>query len=47
MAGAMSDTQLAQLLSQVRAGNADAWGDLYRQYAAAIFRFCLSRMIWA
>lgn len=39
-AGAMSDTQLAQLLSQVRAGNADAWGDLYRQYAAAIFRFC-------
>ncbi len=39
-AGAMSDTQLAQLLSQVRAGNSDAWGDLYRQYAAAIFRFC-------
>jgi RNA polymerase sigma-70 factor (ECF subfamily) len=38
--GAMSDSELAQLLSQVRAGNADAWGDLYRQYAAAIFRFC-------
>ncbi len=38
--GAMSDSELAQLLSQVRAGNSDAWGDLYRQYAAAIFRFC-------
>ncbi|MGO9588874.1 MAG: RNA polymerase sigma factor [Candidatus Acidiferrales bacterium] len=36
----MSDSELAQLLSQVRAGNSDAWGDLYRQYAAAIFRFC-------
>jgi RNA polymerase sigma-70 factor, ECF subfamily len=38
--GAMSEPELAQLLSQVRAGNADAWGDLYRQHAAAIFRFC-------
>ncbi len=38
--GAMSDSELAQLLSQVRAGNSDAWGDLYRQYAAAMFRFC-------
>ena len=39
-AGTMSGAELAQLLSQVRAGNADAWGELYRQYAAAIFRFC-------
>jgi len=39
-AGAMSGAELAQLLAQVRAGNADAWGELYRQYAAAIFRFC-------
>ncbi len=39
-AGAMSDTELAQLLSQVRAGDADAWGELYRRYAPAIFRFC-------
>ena len=38
--GAMTDADLAQLLSQVRAGDNDAWGDLYRQYAAAIFRFC-------
>jgi RNA polymerase sigma-70 factor, ECF subfamily len=38
--GAMSEPELAQLLSQVRAGNTDAWGELYRQHAAAIFRFC-------
>ena len=38
--GAMSETDLAQLLSQVRAGGSDAWGELYRQYAPAIFRFC-------
>jgi RNA polymerase sigma-70 factor (ECF subfamily) len=38
--GAMSETELAQLLSQVRAGDADAWGELYRRYAAAMFRFC-------
>ncbi|MGH9718050.1 MAG: RNA polymerase sigma factor [Candidatus Acidiferrales bacterium] len=36
----MSETELAQLLSQVRAGDADAWGELYRQYAPAMFRFC-------
>ena len=39
-AGAMNDADLAQLLSQVRAGDSDAWGELYRQYAPAIFRFC-------
>ena len=38
--GAMSEAELAQLLSQVRAGDADAWGELYRQHAPAIFRFC-------
>ncbi len=38
--GAMSEADLAQVLSQVRAGDADAWGELYRQYAPAIFRFC-------
>jgi len=38
--GAMNEAELAQLLSQVRAGNSDAWGELYRQHAAAIFRFC-------
>jgi len=38
--GAMSEAELAQLLSQVRAGDPEAWGELYRQYAPAIFRFC-------
>ncbi len=36
----MSDADLAQLLSQVRAGDSDAWGELYRRHAPAIFRFC-------
>jgi RNA polymerase sigma-70 factor (ECF subfamily) len=36
----MSTTELGQVLAEVRAGNNDAWGDLYRQYAPAIFRFC-------
>jgi RNA polymerase sigma-70 factor (ECF subfamily) len=38
--GTMSDADLAQLLSQVRAGDNDAWGEMYRQFAPAIFRFC-------
>src|ERR1700684_882078 len=38
--GEMSTAELADLLAQVRAGDSDAWGDLYRQYAPAIFRFC-------
>jgi RNA polymerase sigma-70 factor (ECF subfamily) len=29
---------------QARAGNAEAWGELYRQYAPAIFRFCRRTM---
>ena len=38
--GAMSEADLAEVLSRVRAGDADAWGELYRRYAPAIFRFC-------
>jgi RNA polymerase sigma-70 factor (ECF subfamily) len=38
--GTMSETELAEVLSQVRAGSADAWGELYRRHAPAIFRFC-------
>jgi len=38
--GAMSEADLAQMLSQVRTGDSEAWGELYRQYAPAIFRFC-------
>lgn len=39
-AGAMNETELAGLLSQVRAGDANAWGEVYRRYAPAMFRFC-------
>jgi RNA polymerase sigma-70 factor, ECF subfamily len=39
-AGEMSAREIGEVLARVRAGDADAWGDLYRQYAAAIFRFC-------
>jgi RNA polymerase sigma-70 factor, ECF subfamily len=38
--GNMSDADLADVLSKVRAGDTDAWGELYRRYAPAIFRFC-------
>src|SRR5579863_7355923 len=38
--GAMSNAELAEVISHVRAGDADAWGDLYHRYAPAIFRFC-------
>ena len=38
--GAMSEAELAQLLSQIQAGDNHAWGELYRHYAPAIFRFC-------
>lgn len=36
----MSEVELTEVLSQVRAGDPDAWGELYRRYAPAIFRFC-------
>ena len=39
-ASEMSEAELADVLTQVRAGNSDAWGELYRRYAPAIFRFC-------
>ncbi|HJY85869.1 MAG TPA: sigma-70 family RNA polymerase sigma factor [Candidatus Acidoferrales bacterium] len=33
-------TELSHAIAQARAGNPEAWGQLYRRYAAAIFRFC-------
>lgn len=36
----MSEAELGQVLVRVRAGDSDAWGELYRLYAPAIFRFC-------
>ena len=38
--GDMTAAELAELLAKVRAGDAEAWGELYRLYAPAIFRFC-------
>jgi len=32
------------LIARVRAGDTQAWGDLYRQFAPAIFRFCRRAM---
>jgi RNA polymerase sigma-70 factor, ECF subfamily len=39
-AAEMSGAELADELARVRAGDGEAWGELYRQYAPAIFRFC-------
>ena len=32
--------QASDALARARSGNAEAWGELYRQYGAQIFRFC-------
>src|SRR6202171_1507439 len=33
-------TEPTDVIARARAGDADAWGELYREYAPAIFRFC-------
>ena len=33
-------TETAGVIARAKAGDAEAWGDLYQQYASAIFRFC-------
>src|SRR5216684_4758534 len=33
-------TEPTEAISRARTGDADAWGELYREYAPAIFRFC-------
>ena len=33
-------TEPRETIARARAGDADAWGDLYREYAPAMFRFC-------
>jgi RNA polymerase sigma-70 factor, ECF subfamily len=38
--GDMSAAELADVLTQVREGDSEAWGELYGLYAPAIFRFC-------
>ena len=37
-------TEPTELILRARTGDADAWGDLYREYAPAIFRFCRRAM---
>jgi len=37
-------TEPTDLIVQARTGDADAWGDLYREFAPAIFRFCRRAM---
>jgi RNA polymerase sigma-70 factor (ECF subfamily) len=32
--------ELTETLARARSGNSEAWGQIYRQYAPAIFRFC-------
>jgi RNA polymerase sigma-70 factor, ECF subfamily len=36
----MGQSQLADTIARARAGDSKAWGELYRLYAPAIFRFC-------
>lgn len=38
--GAMNAEELTRTLTQAREGDSEAWGELYRQYAGPIFRFC-------
>src|SRR5256885_8080201 len=33
-------TKPTEAIARARAGDAEAWGQLYRDYAPAIFRFC-------
>ena len=37
-------TEPKDLIVRARAGDTQAWGDLYREYAPAIFRFCRRAM---
>jgi RNA polymerase sigma-70 factor, ECF subfamily len=37
-------TEPTEAIARARAGDADAWGQLYRDYAPAIFRFCRRAM---
>lgn len=37
-------TEANEVIARAKAGDAEAWGDLYQQYAGAIFRFCRRAM---
>ncbi|MBZ5540948.1 MAG: RNA polymerase sigma factor [Acidobacteriia bacterium] len=36
----LGKTEPAEAIARAQAGNAEAWGELYQEYAPAIFRFC-------
>ena len=36
----MPGAELTETIARARTGNAEAWGELFRQFAPAIFRFC-------
>ncbi len=40
----MGEAGLAETIAKARAGDAEAWGAIYRQHAPAIFRFCRRTM---
>src|SRR5579862_3941117 len=37
-------TEATEAIARARAGDGDAWGELYREYAPAMFRFCRRAM---
>ena len=41
---AVEEQVLAECIARARTGNLEAWGDLYRNYAGPIFRFCRRTM---
>ena len=41
---APGQTEPTELIVRARAGDTVAWGELYREYAPAIFRFCRRAM---
>ena len=41
---APGQTEPTELIARARAGDTLAWGDLYKEYAPAIFRFCRRAM---
>lgn len=42
--GALGKPELVETITRARGGNSEAWGELYRDYAPAIFRFCRRAM---
>jgi RNA polymerase sigma-70 factor (ECF subfamily) len=42
--GALGKPEPVETINRARGGNSEAWGELYRDYAPAIFRFCRRAM---